>query len=583
MPFQEFGGGLPAPGCHRGQGYLRRISSEVRIAFRIGLLRHAGVPSAMTRRVTRAPRRLVVAAILGVCLALGRSAEADPYRTPLKPNAPEMAPLTFSKFVVRLSMNEIVIDGGALRVAFLEALRSRGYPAVGAESLAFDTDGSGKARFVLGATATEIACKQLRISKRCSLGVKWEVLDQSSSSISYRVFTRHAAVGFDDKQLAEELVWGNFYSLLSRPRFLAALTPGKPAPAASPKFATVRFRQCRREPIQMPSQANAALDATALVEAGDRLGSGSVISPDGFVLTAAHVVDGAGHIEVQPRSRPRAAALLVRLDRASDVALLKIAGDAALPCVEPRTGDVTIGEELFAIGSPLGRDLSFTLTRGIASGVRNLDGVSLIQTDASINRGNSGGPLLDSKGRIVGVVSWKLAGADVEGIAFGVNASLALTRLGIEPGESTDVSLTRAQASGLAAPASSVDDAPDPRPSLEPPPPPPPAPDKPKGPKTATARTLGWAGWVTAGAGVLGVGATYGWYELAKGSLRTDGFDRLRLANDVSWVVLAAGAGMVVTSELLPRDPLPAPARGNSRPRVRVGLGAGFANVRGEF
>jgi len=85
-------------------------------------------------------------------------------------------------------------------------------------------------------------------------------------------------------------------------------------------------------------------------------------------------------------------------------------------------------------------------------------------------------------------------------------------------------------------------------------------PETPRGPKTALARTLGLSGLVAAGVGAVGVGATYGLYEAQKGDLSRDKFDNLRLANDVSWLVVFGGAGMWAVSELLPREVRPTSA-----------------------
>ena len=155
---------------------------------------------------------------------------------------------------------------------------------------------------------------------------------------------------------------------------------------------------------------------------GSGLGSGFVVSKDGYLLTNAHVVtqDGvdASSIVVvfrtatsSDRSQSRVDATLVGSDENSDIAVLKI-DPAAAPPLRPlplATGQrVLVGEPVVAIGNPLG--LSFTLTTGVVSATgRNLrspNGSVIpggIQTDAAINSGNSGGPLLDSAGRVIGV------------------------------------------------------------------------------------------------------------------------------------------------------------------------------------
>jgi len=135
------------------------------------------------------------------------------------------------------------------------------------------------------------------------------------------------------------------------------------------------------------------------------LGSGFILSSDGFVMTNAHVVDGADKVVVTLTDKREFTAKVIGIDRRSDVAVLKI--DAtSLPTV--RIGDVSklkVGEWVMAIGSPFGFDN--TVTAGIVSAKARDTGdlVRLIQTDVAINPGNSGGPLLNLRGEVVGINS----------------------------------------------------------------------------------------------------------------------------------------------------------------------------------
>ena len=93
--------------------------------------------------------------------------------------------------------------------------------------------------------------------------------------------------------------------------------------------------------------------------------------------------------------------------------------------------DLEIGEEVYAIGTPEDMSLNQSVSKGIVSGFRN-DGQSFIQTDVSINRGNSGGPLLDAKSNVIGVVTAKLVGMGTEGIGFAIPIQSALDALNVE-------------------------------------------------------------------------------------------------------------------------------------------------------
>jgi S1-C subfamily serine protease len=128
-------------------------------------------------------------------------------------------------------------------------------------------------------------------------------------------------------------------------------------------------------------------------------GSGVVVDPAGYALTNAHVVGDERHVTlvVDGRSVP---AQVVNRDRRTDVALLRYDGAqlSAAPIARrpPRPGDA-----LFVVGTPLDLSLSHTVTQGILSAVREVDGRRLYQTDATINRGNSGGPVFDASGELV--------------------------------------------------------------------------------------------------------------------------------------------------------------------------------------
>jgi len=161
------------------------------------------------------------------------------------------------------------------------------------------------------------------------------------------------------------------------------------------------------------------------------LGSGFVIDKDGHVVTNNHVVQGADEVSVSFTNRDRVRAKVVGVDPATDLAVLKIdVGSRALtPLPLGNSSSVRVGAPVVAIGNPFG--LQRTVTAGIVSalgrplsepgGVR-LDG--LIQTDAALNSGNSGGPLLDAAGRVIGVNTAILTGNSTErgnvGIGFAV-------------------------------------------------------------------------------------------------------------------------------------------------------------------
>jgi serine protease Do len=159
------------------------------------------------------------------------------------------------------------------------------------------------------------------------------------------------------------------------------------------------------------------------------LGSGFIISPDGYILTNEHVVDGADEIKVRLDDGRSFTAVVKGQDQKLDIALLKIDAGGDLPVA--RLGDsdaLQVGEWVMAIGNPFG--LSETVTVGIVSAKGRVIGAgpydNFIQTDASINPGNSGGPLFDSQGRVVGINSAIVSGGQGIGFAIPINAVKAI-------------------------------------------------------------------------------------------------------------------------------------------------------------
>jgi S1-C subfamily serine protease len=158
-------------------------------------------------------------------------------------------------------------------------------------------------------------------------------------------------------------------------------------------------------------------------------GSGFVLDTDGHILTNYHVVEGAQRVEVGFGEDVVLPARIVGLDPRNDIALLKVDGPAGLltPVELGISADLQVGQRAIAIGNPFGQ-FGRTLTTGVISALdRTLEGpdgrtiTGIIQTDAAINRGNSGGPLLDSNGRVIGINTaiFSPSGANV-GVGFAV-------------------------------------------------------------------------------------------------------------------------------------------------------------------
>lgn len=183
------------------------------------------------------------------------------------------------------------------------------------------------------------------------------------------------------------------------------------------------------------------------------LGSGVIVSPNGYVLTNNHVVDGADEIEIILNDNRQARAKVIGTDPDSDLAVLKIELDRLPVIVLGNADNVQVGDQVLAIGNPFG--VGQTVTSGIVSALgRNQLGINtfenFIQTDAAINPGNSGGALVDTNGNLLGINTaiYSRSGGNM-GIGFAIPVSTAkqvlesivkegqVTRgwIGVEPSE----------------------------------------------------------------------------------------------------------------------------------------------------
>ena len=158
-------------------------------------------------------------------------------------------------------------------------------------------------------------------------------------------------------------------------------------------------------------------------------GSGFIISADGYIVTNHHVIADASSVQVALYDGTTYDAEIVGSDESNDVALLKVDATGLQPVAIGDSDEVEVGDQVAAIGNPLGQ-LTFSLTVGYVSALDrsiNTDGtpINMLQTDAAINSGNSGGPLFDMNGNVIGITTAKYSGStssgtSIEGIGFAI-------------------------------------------------------------------------------------------------------------------------------------------------------------------
>jgi S1-C subfamily serine protease len=334
-------------------------------------------------------------------------------------------------------------DSASFGRVFDEEIAKAGFAASGS-SLFGDTEGSAQlkvavlidelqGRFCLDCP-TRLNPKAPPATVRMS--AHWEIY----SSLDRKVIAKVTTTGGAD---SKERVRDSFM-----PAVLDAFREHVRQLAASPEFRSVVLSSAAapatpgRPPLTEiafgPAKGSATLaqaaKSVAVVFAGDGSGSGFLISQDGYVLTNQHVVGGDKFVKLKWADGKETLGEVVRTDSRRDVALIKTDahGLGALPL---RRGEVQLGENVFAIGTPLGEKFQNTLTKGVVSASRDYEGQRFIQSDVAVDHGNSGGPLVDEKGQVVAITDW---GYSPDGVSHNLNFFIpideALRALALKPG-----------------------------------------------------------------------------------------------------------------------------------------------------
>jgi putative serine protease PepD len=242
------------------------------------------------------------------------------------------------------------------------------------------------------------------------------------------------------------------------------LDNGSSSSANSSTPAAAAARPVANDTTKASTVYDGAKDAVAYIQSntpyGQATGSGFVVSSDGYVVTNEHVIDGAGSIQVKIGTGSKTyTAQVVGSDASRDLALLKVDASGLPTLSLADSGSVQVGDATYAIGNPYGLD--DTLTTGIVSAlqrdIQSPNGSTIsgaIQTDAALNPGNSGGPLLDSSGKVIGVNAQIATGGNGSegnvGIGFAIPSNTVKSFIDeAKAGKLSTSTQTQSQAQGL--------------------------------------------------------------------------------------------------------------------------------------
>lgn len=520
-------------------------------------------------------RRYLALGLLTAASLQAAPAVAAPVRSrvPIQVEGAKHGSIIFGQLIVKVEDSDEIAGLKEKYIQkFNQVIRDAGYNVPGGEKSVFKEDSLPDSDYLLAGTITGFDCSSEQ-DDTCGIAVQWELLDRRTDAVVYRMEARHEEMQLEDMdgpERADALLLGTVKSILARPKFVEAVSASSATPEAPENLYESRsIKRCADAAPEMPKGSEAALRATVVVKVKKGIGSGVIISPDGFILTAAHVAT-SDKLHVRTKKGDLLAAEVVRIDTAKDVALLRLTEfKGETPCLHLSEVSAKAGEDIYVLGSPGGEELSFSISRGIVSGSRTFNGTNFVQTDAAINPGNSGGPLVGADGKVLAIASWKVASKEMEGLGFGVPVSTALSSLGIQFGDETDTIAPSVSRKEVSTDGAFVD-----------------APEVPwhyVG-EDAAGRTPGWVrqtrtwGYVLGGVGLGTVGASWAMHLVTKDPLS---FGTWRTFNTVGWGALLVGTGMIVSSYVFKPDTAPPPEEGAAPapPKTKVSAGFGPASV----
>ena len=277
-----------------------------------------------------------------------------------------------------------------------------------AQNLSNSSPGLGSDGEVLRAAFDDASARAVAAARRIAARALLQNGLSASTSIE-RV--GHALLAFDlsPETVAAVVDFDPQTLTFERLQSLPNLIPAKPA-------ALTTTTKVSSQPSSATKSLKKALASTVVIETSDGVGSGFVVSDVGHVLTNEHVIAGADRVRVRVPDGGTFLGRVIASSRLKDLALLEIQTSNLAPLsISASMPDV--GEDVYAIGSPRGLDQ--TVTRGIVSATRAIEGTQYLQIDAAINPGNSGGPVIDREGMVVGVATSKRRGTEGMGFAVG--------------------------------------------------------------------------------------------------------------------------------------------------------------------
>ncbi|TGE25787.1 trypsin-like serine protease [Hymenobacter aquaticus] len=324
------------------------------------------------------------------------------------------------------------VDAEHLRSNVNNTLKDLGYSVPGSEGRSMFSNGANSRYTIQGemrdikydVKASNKYESFAHYSTHCRVEVTWKLVNQARQTVVEQKTSGMSIKGEKGGSAAFEDAFDNaFLTFLENKDVVAALSkPAAKAGAATEQLAAVMLRRAAPPKLTADNGVSLAARNVVVIETGDGHGSGCIVSTDGYIITNAHVVSDEQEVKVLLPDGLAAKGQVVRVNADLDLALVKIDAEGLSAFQLPTANQAEVGTDVFAIGTPADKELSQTVTKGIISARRKIEGRALIQTDVSINGGNSGGALVTRSGQLLGIVNAKIVGKGIEGIGFAIPA-----------------------------------------------------------------------------------------------------------------------------------------------------------------
>ncbi|MBD1850469.1 trypsin-like peptidase domain-containing protein [Leptolyngbya sp. FACHB-711] len=331
----------------------------------------------------------------------------------------------------------------AARSLIEDELMQAGYPVAASSSRSPFADqlvdNPEPGQFLIGGTITEVKLNSysslLGEKTQDERTIRWELFDRTAGKVIYRqtVTGRAEAEGVDNPAATYEAIRNSFKGLLTQADLADFLS--QPTIANLPITVPTRYEiaavSSSETPLSTEQIVSRSIPSIVQIRTPEGRGTGFVVDASGLIMTNHHVVGSAHTVQADLYDGSTHKAQVIKRDAALDVALLRLEADAAdLMSLPVCPVSVKVGEDVVAIGNPLA--LSNSVTQGVVSGIRTRKAHHLIQTDAAVNPGNSGGPLLNRYGAVIGIVTEKIASRGIEGLGFALPIAESLDRLNVK-------------------------------------------------------------------------------------------------------------------------------------------------------